>query len=689
MSSRAYALSSAFPVKLQVSDDLGVTWSEITPTGLPVNPLDIKDIASDPYYAYNVLICGYNGTGIRLSTDAGLSFTTITGTTGINFDKVLFQSSEILWAFGDVIYKSLDAGVTWINTTVSAESIYGSPGVRVTAVFSEFAEPDNVYIGINEKVFSNINLTTWSDLGSGSVIPVGDKITSIYRNNNESVVACSDGIYRDTPFVSWTSTLSLGYSVPYSNYLGTIPNTSIMYVLDAYGNIYKSTNQGLTWSGILSTIPLAATPPITQAIRLYTTSTYVVYTDTPSKIYRSTDSGVTNTLIDTFSSSVIGLTGSYNVDCLECPQKYEYSEEYNACISENPFEFYLCFEDYTYDFNTNTCIPLVGDPVPAIELYSETLCQIIDITGRGRAECNFLYYINPCGFELTPCTGSSEPILTDTDLSDYLTNVITIQGSELCYTITELPDGIYPNYTDVIVDQVFTDCPECLPKYPLYSCNNIEIVIYTQDDLAEYVGQTINISEYPNDCWQVGPSMVSDQPIESVSVTSSFATCSECNVQKYQLGNCFNDSNFIISDSDLQAVLNKTISIVGYPGICFSVGLPTCECIKISGDLGAGPFTTTIQATGILLNNRNQYAFTNGGNTYLLNWNDTTSRWELNNQTLATAVGYSGADIDCPYTSYWVNIPSFSVESCATVIYDITVDTVYPDCECCITKSCT
>jgi hypothetical protein len=161
-----------------------------------------------------------------------------------------------------------------------------------------------------------------------------------------------------------------------------------------------------------------------------------------------------------------------------------------------------------------------------------------------------------------------------------------------------------------------------------------------------------------------------------------------CNPIKYQLGNCFNDTSFIISDSDLEAVLNKTISIVGYPGICFSVGLPTCECIKISGDLGAGKFTTTIQATGIILNNRNQYAFTNGGNTYLLNWNDTTSRWELNNQTTSTLVGYSGADVDCPYTSYWVNIPSFSVESCATVIYNITVDMIYPDCECCITKNC-
>jgi hypothetical protein len=119
------------------------------------------------------------------------------------------------------------------------------------------------------------------------------------------------------------------------------------------------------------------------------------------------------------------------------------------------------------------------------------------------------------------------------------------------------------------------------------------------------------------------------------------------------------------------------------------VSLPTCECIKISGDLGSGKFTTTVQATGILLNNRNQYAFTNGGNTYFLNWNDITSRWELNNQTTSTLVGYSGADIDCPYTSYWINIPDFSIESCSTVIYDVTVDTIYPDCECCITKSCT
>ena len=686
MSSRAYALSSSFPTKLQVSDDLGVTWSEITPTGLPTNPSDMKDIASDPYYAYNVLVCGYNGTGVRFSTNAGVSFTTIPGTAGLNFDKVLFQSSTVLWAFGDLIYRSSDSGTTWVNTGISPSSLYGSAGAKVSAVFSEFAEPGLVYIGINEKLFSSASGNTWVDLGSSSVIPVGDKITSIYANNSIYTVTCSDGVYYNSPSVAWGSTLSLGYSTPYSNYLGFTPNSStVLYLLDAYGDIYKSTDSGLNWSGVLSTISLTATPPITQGIKMYTPTTYVVYTDVPSKIYRSTNNGVTNTLIDTFSSDVIGLTGSYDVTCLECPSKFEYSTEYSACIGVDPTSIYLCPEGYSYDFNTNTCIPEEGPSIPAEGLYSDSLCQIVDITGRGVAECDYLYYVNPCGYILTPCDEASDPIYTVTDLSDYLSNIITIQGSNICYTISESPEGIFPNYIVVLVNDVFENCSECLPKYPLYNCNDTSVVIYTQSNFSEYVGQTVSVSAYPNECWQVGPAGDFAEPVVSLSVTNSYATCLECNPIKYQLVNCLNNESFIVSDSELADYVGKVIRVQGIPGICFTVQTDLCDCVKVETRL------ETYTANKISeLNGRNVYSFIESvtGDQITLLWSATDSQWQFLDES-GTVLSYSPLDTPCPFISYWITsetspIENMVVTGCYDVIYDITVENSFPNCDYCV-----
>ena len=199
----------------------------------------------------------------------------------------------------------------------------------------------------------------------------------------------------------------------------------------------------------------------------------------------------------------------------------------------------------------------------------------------------------------------------------------------------------------------------------------------------------MTIDEYLNECWQVGINNETVFVPEVVTVDGDpFTACIECNPTIYQLNNCFNDSSFILSDSDLAAVMGKTISIVGYPGLCFSVGVPVCDCINMTGDFGGGSFDVDVLATGIVVDGRNQYATVIDGDQYFLSWNSAENRWELTNQTTDTLVGYSLLDIVCPYTSYWVDIPGFVVKSCSTVLYDITIDRIYPNCECCITKSC-
>lgn len=294
-----------------------------------------------------------------------------------------------------------------------------------------------------------------------------------------------------------------------------------------------------------------------------------------------------------------------------------------------------------------------------------------------------------CYYELLKCFDPETVMYTGTDLSAYVGMIIKLDTGD-CWTVLGTTD-FYTDPVDVVITASYDYCSYCLPSYKLLNCKDNETTIYTNTDLSAYVNPSkiIKIEEYPSECWQVGINDKTTFIPEDVTLDGDpFTKCVECNPTIYQLNNCFNGSSFILSDSDLAAVMGKVISIVGYPGLCFSVGIPTCTCIRVSGDLGDGSFTQDVQATGIISDGRNQYFFTNGGNTYFLNWNQDESRWELYNQTTETLVGYCPIDTACPYSTYWVNIAGFTVESCSTVLYDITVDKIYPDCECCITKSC-
>jgi hypothetical protein len=294
-----------------------------------------------------------------------------------------------------------------------------------------------------------------------------------------------------------------------------------------------------------------------------------------------------------------------------------------------------------------------------------------------------------CVYELTSCLDPEVVMYSSTDLSEYIGTIIKLDNEE-CWSVIGITD-LYTDPVEVTVISSYEDCGHCLPSYKLINCKDNKTTIYTGTDLSAYVGpsKVIKVEVFPNECWQVGPNDKAIFDLDDVTVDGEpFTKCIDCNPTIYQLNNCFNNSNFILSDSDLAAVMGKTISIVGYPGLCFSVGEPTCDCINVTGISEDGPFNINAQATGIMIDGRNQYALILGGDQYFLGWNTTEKRWELTNQTTETLIGYCPLDITCPYSSFWINIPYFNVQSCSTVLYDITVDKVYPDCECCITKSC-
>ena len=275
-----------------------------------------------------------------------------------------------------------------------------------------------------------------------------------------------------------------------------------------------------------------------------------------------------------------------------------------------------------------------------------------------RCSCLESLTVVPCCYELADCKESAENIITQVDLSEYIDKIIKIQGSDVCWIVTKI-DELCPTSTVVTVTESFEECYLCDPSYALYNCKDTDVIIYTTQDLEADLAKTVQVSEYPGECWQVGPNTKTEFTPEEVTIDSEFQSCAVCNPPLYQLNNCFNDQSFILTDADLLGLIGKTISIKGYPGLCFTVTAPTCKCLRVTGifDIQAGTEETIdVTASTVLVNGRYQYLFTVNAVNYSIVWNNDPARWEFYNVTTSTLLAYSPIDIGCPYTSYWVPI---------------------------------
>jgi hypothetical protein len=93
-------------------------------------------------------------------------------------------------------------------------------------------------------------------------------------------------------------------------------------------------------------------------------------------------------------------------------------------------------------------------------------------------ECTREYYL------LTDCTGYKDPIITYTDLSQYLGSVIKIKYCpETCWTVTATND---PTDAGIVIPEVeYEDCPECLLTFPCI-CTTVRNDSTTSKDYRYY-----------------------------------------------------------------------------------------------------------------------------------------------------------------------------------------------------------
>lgn len=303
----------------------------------------------------------------------------------------------------------------------------------------------------------------------------------------------------------------------------------------------------------------------------------------------------------------------------------------------------------------------------------------------------------PCCFLLEDCNGILPDIYTETNLSEYIDLIITIDGyPNTCWSITDLSDsGVFcleNQVQPVTVTSDHVSCLACIPSYKLYNCADNASVLYTIQDFSDYVSpsQVVTLVEYPDTCWQVGINYDDVYVPETLTVVNEFANCGDCLRKYYLLTNCNNpDIYFYSVEGALEDHLDKVITVAAYPGLCWKVEDADCDCIIVN--ILAGGLVVEEQLNSYTtINGKNAYAITIAGTDYIIAWDSVQNRWELFNANTLAVVSYSENQGDCPYSGAWVRVTMqvLWIKPCVTTFYGVDIAAFYETCECCLDKDC-
>ncbi len=189
------------------------------------------------------------GGKILRSTDMGESWfeiATISDTPLFSVYSIFNIGNNTLFTGSDIgVHKSVDGGFVW------GES---NNGIRTSDVKTVAANGNNIFAGTNRSISrSTDNGVTWKNLTGG--LPTGD-VLNIKFSPNGSLFSFIRGLglYRsDDNGDHWTELTSL----PDSANTGLIAfNSNSNVFVAGFRNVYKSTNNGLTWFPINSGLPV-------------------------------------------------------------------------------------------------------------------------------------------------------------------------------------------------------------------------------------------------------------------------------------------------------------------------------------------------------------------------------------------------------------------------------------------------
>ena len=256
-----------------ISDDLGLTWTQVNSTG--VNTSTADDIGPSPFNYEKILIL--NDTDIYQSTDSGAAFSSPVTVAG---REIIYASPDVIVtggikrddATGPEISISYDGGATFPET-IDVSYLFNYPGANytnITVMGVYFSNPSLGYAAItgNEQDPTADQLVARTTTGGlewtdALVLPGSEgtvrAVTCDFENNSVIYAigpedAGTGKLYKTNRFladapVEVLSGLTIG-NVGDTNItkFAHVPNDeSKIYFIDCAGNLYYSDDSGLTW----------------------------------------------------------------------------------------------------------------------------------------------------------------------------------------------------------------------------------------------------------------------------------------------------------------------------------------------------------------------------------------------------------------------------------------------------------
>jgi len=372
-------------------------------------------------------------------------------------------------------------------------------------------------------------------LGGVGLIPAAGDVGGVWCDLNTTiiVVATFDKIWRSTDSgTTFNSILSFA-EITQTNIKTQLVQGSqnCLYFIDNDRNVWKSVNQGQTWS-IIITLPGA--PSSILAIAFDNEDNGFVSVDTAVYRVYQTNIGYDYELSETSPNAVLKLA-IVTYDC-GCP------------------------EGFTYDVSLDECTKL-------------------DSTGKiGNLYTDFV----ECPYILTNCKDSEDIIYADASTSLNLESFVSkiISYDDACYQVAHHNslenDMVTIDATSMLPYQT---CFECSPVYTLFSCDNLSTIAYcTLLDLSEYAGTNtaikIAVDGIPADgCFIVGSDIAGVcEGTSEITVLDTVISCAECNPAIFKLTGCINtDIVIYIQGNEFEAIDGKSVTLLGYPELCWSV----------------------------------------------------------------------------------------------------------------------
>jgi hypothetical protein len=358
MATRSYVLATGANY-LKVSDDQGLTWETITPSGYPSNLANITSIAASTFDPYKALITS-SSEGLWSTTDGGVSFTQVPGTGGVSLYSVNYLDGVRIVAVGSEVYRSFNGGTSFTLTGVTPASLYGSSGPNIYFRNVHFGSNFIGFASIFDKIYKTYNTgLTWESTNSNAAIVAGKFVVGIIHLNDTNVVIAlveDSGVYVS---LDGGISFSLSTATPVidlnTSFISTAGQSAGTWIIDSNQDIYYSSGSGLGYT-LVGNYPFGA--PLEQAVFGFSGSNAIFIgagiTSASTTIHTTQNGGATLNEEANYTGIAKALSSTLDYECGECPGKSDFNPQTGFC-EDTELAGPICPPGYIYDPVANTC----------------------------------------------------------------------------------------------------------------------------------------------------------------------------------------------------------------------------------------------------------------------------------------------------------------------------------------------